>query len=404
MVRILHFSDAHIDAANYGRQDPETGLPVRVGDFLKALDQIIDTATYEDIDLVLFTGDAYKSRNPSPVYKTEWQKRIMRLSKANVPILLLVGNHDLGRASTLSEFSTLDVPYVHVADKPQFYRSNSLSGVKVQVIALPWITRSALVSYRDTTTLIDAELELGESLESLAINWMALADPDIPLILAAHAAAEGAFYGSERQVTFGNDIILSKAFVENPRLDYVALGHIHKGQTLHVNMPPVIYPGSIERVDWGEAGELKYFVIADMDGTQTDIEWRKIQNLRPFLEASVTIKDKENITGSLKAALDDCGDLDGAMVRLIVEYPRELDVLIDEPSLREHAAKALEFRLVRRPFAEVRSRIPDSQSLSILGPRELLDLYWNLNQMPADEAAELNRLAGEIIKECHDTN
>ena len=44
MVKILHFADAHIDIANHGRHDPETGLPVRVMDFIKSLDVIVDAA------------------------------------------------------------------------------------------------------------------------------------------------------------------------------------------------------------------------------------------------------------------------------------------------------------------------------------------------------------------------
>ena len=57
-VRILHFADAHIDMVAQGRLDPESGLPVRVMDFLAALDQIVDRAIAEKVDLVLFAGDA----------------------------------------------------------------------------------------------------------------------------------------------------------------------------------------------------------------------------------------------------------------------------------------------------------------------------------------------------------
>ena len=53
-MKILHFADAHIDIANYGRRDPESGLPLRVLDFLKSLDTIVDTAIEERVDLVLF--------------------------------------------------------------------------------------------------------------------------------------------------------------------------------------------------------------------------------------------------------------------------------------------------------------------------------------------------------------
>ena len=53
-LRVLHFADAHIDMANYGRRDQESALPIRVMDFLSALDQIIDTAVDEAVDLVIF--------------------------------------------------------------------------------------------------------------------------------------------------------------------------------------------------------------------------------------------------------------------------------------------------------------------------------------------------------------
>ena len=97
-MKLLHFADAHIDMANYGRHDPESGLPLRVLDFLRSLDVIIETAISEKVDLVIFAGDAYKDRNPAPTFQREWGRRIMRLSQAGIPTILLVGNHDLSPA------------------------------------------------------------------------------------------------------------------------------------------------------------------------------------------------------------------------------------------------------------------------------------------------------------------
>jgi len=130
MPKILHFADSHIDMANYGRQDPETGLPLRVMDFLKSLDQIVDTAIAEPADCVIFAGDAYKNRDPAPTFQREWGKRIMRLSRAQIPTILLVGNHDVSpsvaRAHAMEEFSTLSVPHVLVVDKPMFLSPEDL--------------------------------------------------------------------------------------------------------------------------------------------------------------------------------------------------------------------------------------------------------------------------------------
>src|SRR5512136_832380 len=147
MLRILHFADAHIDMANYGRHDPVTGLPLRVMDFLKSLDTIIDTAIDEKVDLVLFAGDAYRDRSPAPTFQREWGRRIMRLSRAGIPTLLLVGNHDLapalGRAHALESFDTLEAPHIRVIDRPVFLHPEDLEGLPVQVLAFPWVTRSS---------------------------------------------------------------------------------------------------------------------------------------------------------------------------------------------------------------------------------------------------------------------
>src|SRR5512139_1357327 len=134
MPKILHFADAHIDMANYGRHDPESGLPMRVMDFLKSLDTIVDAAIDEKVDLVLFAGDAYKDRNPAPTFQREWGRRVMRLSRAGIPTILLVGNHDLspslGRAHALDPFATLEVPNVQVIDYPRFLGPADLPGVQ----------------------------------------------------------------------------------------------------------------------------------------------------------------------------------------------------------------------------------------------------------------------------------
>ena len=123
MIKLLHFADAHIDLARQGRRDAESGLPLRVLDFLKSLDTIVDAAISEKVDLVIFAGDAYRDRSPAPTYQREWGKRIMRLSAAGIQTLLVVGNHDVSpaavRAHTLQEFETLQVPNIHVISKPE---------------------------------------------------------------------------------------------------------------------------------------------------------------------------------------------------------------------------------------------------------------------------------------------
>ncbi|MBI4267671.1 MAG: metallophosphoesterase, partial [Chloroflexi bacterium] len=61
-MKILHFADLHLGVESYGHIDPATGISSRLLDFLSALDQVVDYALENGVDLILFCGDAYKSR------------------------------------------------------------------------------------------------------------------------------------------------------------------------------------------------------------------------------------------------------------------------------------------------------------------------------------------------------
>lgn len=392
--------------ANYGRHDPESGLPLRVLDFLRSLDVIIGTAINEKVDLVIFAGDAYKDRNPAPTFQREWGRRIMRLSQAGIPTILLVGNHDLspaiGRAHAIQEFDTLQVPHVHVIARPQLLGPEEL-GIPVQVIGLPWVSRSGLMASLESSATDPEKIfaELEQKLTEIVEELIKTADDSIPLILTAHASVQGASYGAERTVMLGADLVLPGSLVKDARFSYVALGHIHKPQNLNEgNQPPVIYPGSIERVDFGEAKDDKFFVVATLEkGTDTKVDWRKLTNVRPFIDRYVKVESSESTTDNLKDALPAPEDMKGAIVRLTVDYPRDFEKLIDDAELRAHSAEAFEFHLVKRPQIQSRIRLGADGSIASLTPLDLLEQYWRASHAAENDIDALKRLAGEIISD-----
>ena len=401
-MKLLNFADAHIDMANYGRHDPETGLPLRVLDFLKSLDTIVDAAVSEKVEMVIFAGDAYKDRAPAPTFQREWGKRIIRLSQAKIPTLLLVGNHDLspaaGRAHAIQEFDTLQVPFVKVLQKPEFLTPKDLWDMPVQVIAMPWISRSGLMASLESSATDTKELfsNIESRISELVESWIEEADKDLPLILTAHASVEGAMFGAERMVMLGSDLVLPTALVKDQRLDYVAMGHIHKPQDVNKGQhPPVIYPGSIERIDFGEAKDDKFYIIAEVTRGETKVEWRRIEGTRPFIERRAVIGPSENVTEFLISQLPK--DMSEAIVKLVVEYPRELDTLIDESALRKYAGEAFEFHLVKKPKTESRVRIPEGQVVSSMSPLDLLAQYFDAAKV--SDKDDLQKLAREILAE-----
>jgi DNA repair protein SbcD/Mre11 len=403
-LRVLHFADAHIDIANYGRHDPETGLPVRVMDFLDSLDQIVDRAIAEPVDLVLFAGDAYKDRNPQPTFQREWGRRMMKLARAGIPTVLLVGNHDVSpaskRANTLQEYSTLEIPNIHVADRLGLLRPDQL-GIGVQIATLPWVSRSALLTREETIGRSSDEvtLMLEERVADGLAHALDQADPELPLILLAHASVTGlgATYSSERTVMLGYELTLGPALVRDKRWDYVALGHIHKHQSLNRDRhPPIVYPGSIERIDFGEANEAKGFVLAEVSRGETSWQFVPLKT-RPYVDMTIDTPKAESFMADVRRQLPAPERVRGAVCRLRFSYPRDWEPLFDESAIRDHFAEAFELKLVKHHQFSQRSRLPDHLAIESMAPEDLLVLHWQDLGMDEAEMVAMRELAREVL-------
>jgi DNA repair protein SbcD/Mre11 len=404
-IRLLHFADAHIDIANYGRFDPQTALPVRVMDFLRSLDQIVDRAIDDAVDLVIFAGDAYKDRNPHPTFQREWGRRLMRLSQAGIPTVLLVGNHDVspasGRAHTLHEFSTLQVPHIHVADRIVRLGPDQL-GLPVQVITVPWVSRSQLMTREETAgkKLDEVLTQIEDRVTQMVQHLVETADPDLPLILTAHASVQGAVYGSERAVMLGHELVLGGGLVNDRRLDYVALGHIHKHQSLNSDgsHPPIIYPGSIERIDFGEVKERKGYVLAQISRGQTKWEFVPL-NTRRFIDLMLETRHADTFMADIERQLPSTAEVEGAICRIQLRYPRDWEPLLDERIILEYFEEAFSIQLQKHRLDEKRARLGDTAAVETMTPLELLDIYWQTTDLNAEETAVMQALAREVLGE-----
>jgi exonuclease SbcD len=260
----------------------------------------------------------------------------------------------------------------------------------------------------------DINAQLEDKLTDIVRDWLDEADPDLPMILTAHATIQGAVYGGERTVMLGGDLVLSGGLVGRTGIDYTALGHIHKPQNLgggpkpeegqgtadtRKGNPPVIYPGSIERVDFGEAEDNKYYVIAEVERGQTNMTWHALKNIRSFITRKHEIKSDSNVMVGVLKALPPPAKMADAIVRLILEYPRDWEGLIDEIALREQVASAFEFQLVKRPQMESRIRLPEDQAIGSMTPTDLLEHYWKSAHLDVGEMGVLQDLARDVIEQ-----
>jgi exonuclease SbcD len=404
MIKLVHFADLHLGVENYGRMDPATGLSTRLGDFLHALDQVIGYALdpANEIDLVLFAGDAFKTRTPSPTYQREFARRIQRLSAAGLPTVLLVGNHDVphasGRAHTLEIYDTLDIEHVHVARKPQVFRIETRSG-PVQVVVLSWIVRSLLLTreeHKDKSLpeINDLILEKVTNILEGDDGLVGELDQDVPTVLVAHATVQGAVYGSERSVMLGQDVVLPPSLVRNSAWDYVALGHVHRHQVLYDD-PPVVYAGSIERIDFGEEKEDKGFVVAEVERGQASWQFHRL-DARRFVTISVQAIGDDPTAQVLDAIAQT--DIADAVVRVLIQTTADREPLIRDDEIRHALQPAFHVAAIAREVERnVRLRLGQGAVEEMI-PREALARYLQAKQTPPERVEVLLQYAEHILQ------
>ncbi|MBN1812485.1 MAG: exonuclease SbcCD subunit D [Anaerolineae bacterium] len=401
-IRLLHFADLHVGMENYGRLDPATGVNDRVLDFLRRFDELIDYGLEREVDLVIFAGDAFKTRNPNPTYQRAFARRVKRLADAGVPIVLLVGNHDLPtmvqRASSVDIFRTLDVPNVVVGWEEKIHTIETRRG-PVQVATVPYPVRQRLLSQEEYRGLsieqLDRALEYRVA-KNIEEGLARMINPGLPAVLAAHLSIASATYGSERSVMIGRDAVVQPSVVADPIWDYVALGHIHKHQSLNGDdYPAVVYSGSPERIDFGEEKQPKGFCWVELARGETTWEFVEV-GARPFVTVRADVREAANPLMALQQEIAK-HDLTDAVVRLILRLRAEQETLLRDRDIRALLADAYFIGGINREVErEARVRLGD------LAPEEMTDgellvKYLETKNTPAERAQVLLEHAENIF-------
>ena len=413
-IRVLHFADAHIGMENYGRTDPESGLSSRVVDFLRRMDDLCAYATEHDADLIVFAGDAFKTRSPNPTYQREFAHRVRDLA-ALAPVVLLVGNHDVAparmKASSVEIYDTLAVPNVWVADQYETRLIETKRG-PVALGTAPYPIRARLMDEIDlpagmTIAETDARLQtaLGEIMTQLAAEADDLAGPDAPRLLTGHFTVGGAVLSSERGIMLGRDVSLPREIVGDLRWDYVALGHIHKHQNLSTgrdDLAPVVYSGSLERIDFGEEGDTKGFCWVELERGAT--RWQFVEvDARPFVTLRADLRQNSDPTAHVIRHIER-GDLRGAVVRLLLEFTPETEARFNEGAIREALRQAGVFFVAAvRKEVEQPERLRLGSSPEGLTPPELLERYLISTEVADERREELMDAARAIFDDAGGT-
>lgn len=403
MIKLLHLSDIHMGSGfSHGYTNPATGLNTRLEDFIQTLSRCIDRALSEPVDLVLFGGDAFPDATPPPYVQQAFASQFRRLADAQIPTVLLVGNHDQhsqgqGGAS-LCIYRTLGVPGFVVGDRLETHCLQTRNGA-VQIITLPWLTRSTLLTRLDTEGLSmgDVNQLLGDRLRVALEGEVRRLNPTIPTVLLAHAMVDTAALGAERFLAVGKGFNVSLSLLARPCFDYVALGHVHRHQVL-CEQPPVVYPGSIERVDFSEEKEEKGYVLVELEREKTRFEFYPLP-VRKFCTVEVDLTDAEDPEAQLLKALSP-DQITDAIVRLIYYLRAEQLDQIQSTTLQTALSIAHSYTIQAEVISQTsRLRLPELDVANQLDPLEALQAYLTNREDLQDIQTDILNAAQGLLSE-----
>lgn len=422
-IRFFHTGDIHFGVENYGRIDPKTGIHTRLTDFERALSTCIDAAIEQDVDLFVFAGDAYKTAYPTPTQQKLLMNQWFRLQEANIPLVIVVGNHDhplsFGRAHALDVFGNIRHHGFYLFSKPQAVTIQTKSG-PVQVVGVPWPMRHNVLAkeVHQLKSAVEVTDYLSQRVCEIIRQFAEKLDPTLPSILTGHlTVANGVFSGSERRAVYGTDPLFLPSQLAIEPFDYVALGHLHRYQNLNEKgRCPVVYSGSPERVDFGERKEPKgYCDVTITTGAEKKTDHRFVElPVRPMLQIEVKLKEEGNATEQVLAAIAQ-HDLTNAIIKVVYHVPAGYRDAVDITAV-QRACKSAHYITGIVPVHALATRSQRTGVSSQMSTDELLDRYLKARNIAPKETKRLKELAHNLLvayeqrkeraqgDEAHDTN
>jgi exonuclease SbcD len=219
----------------------------------------------------------------------------------------------------------------------------------------------------------------------------------MPRLLSGHFTVDKAQYGSERSVMLGRDVAVFTSTLADPTWDYIALGHIHRHQNLNENNdPPVVYAGSLERIDFGEENEEKGFCWIELKRGQSTWSFIPVA-ARSFHTIRVDVREEADPTQAILAKLSDTTP-EGSIIRVLVEMHSEQQAILREQEIISQLKEATSVTIGREIETESRSRLGD-ETPETLTSIELLERYFQLRGEKQERIEALLSRAEELMRD-----
>jgi len=316
-LKIIHVADTHLGYSAYRKvcdeDGPFKGLNQREVDTYLSFKKFVDRALELSPDVVLHSGDLFDSVRPSNRALAFALEQLVRLSEADIPVVLIAGNHSTPR---IRETGSVFRLFEHLPNITPVYKGayEQISIDDLTVHAIPHID--------------------GEAFKG-ALSSLARCGKTTYEVAMLHSGVVGF---KEFRMNEFNEQIVDSCYLHDG-LDYIAMGHYHGHYNITDN---VSYSGSTERFSFAEANQAKGFIYIDLEAKTRDFIELPV---RPMLDLPCIDGrrlDALSLTAEIESRLD--LDLNGAIVRLIMRnIPRSVYESLDFKRIRRLGSDAMHF-------------------------------------------------------------
>ena len=365
-MKIIHFSDTHLGHGDYSALDSETGINQREVDIYKVFREIIDYILESKPDLVVHAGDLFDSVRPSNKAISVAYEQFYRLSKDNIPLVVIAGNHSTPRQRTKETIFRI---FDFIQNVYPVYR-----GHYKKII----INNCAIHAIPHTYS----QLELEENILNLKLDQECKYN-----ILVTHGTAQD--ISDKSWIEFKDQIIPNS--ILDYDFNYIALGHFHSFQKIKDN---VYYCGSPERFSFNEINQEKCFLEANLDTGNIKKIPTQTREMIDYQNIDCENLTSEQIIESVKSTVE--GKNKDKIVRLTFEnLPKHVYSTLDRQKIRELTKGATHLETIFNFKTETSSGKIVTSSIGSLS--EEFEIFLQKQELTDDELQEMRSLGMDYL-------
>ena len=321
-MKVLHVADTHLGYSAY-RKVTEDGINQREIDVYDSFKQFVDYAVKSKTDLVIHAGDLFDSVRPNNRAITFAIKQILRLSKQNIPFVVIAGNHEHPKLKEtghiFSIFDHIENVYPVYSTKYEIV-SFTINGEKIDIHAIPHS------SSKD---------EFNNNFDKLKKD--SSSDYNV---LITHGCVKGI---KEFSMNEFNELMIPKRCLRSD-FDYVALGHYHKYTEVSKN---IFYAGSTECFTFADAGEKKGFIELELTSGEINHRFIALKNRSMINSIPISCSNLklDEVMKKINENVDKINPKDKVFRIVLEDVPSHIYRGIDFNAIRELSSKAVHYEI-----------------------------------------------------------